>query len=171
MKKNNVINQLQDTIIHKKLVLDSCYLLSQYLYSSNNQKLALELLKRASYHDVSKFENEELLYLSSIPLNSDAFKNPNIEMTEQEKKLIALHWKHNRHHPEYHENYDDMTELDMLEMVCDWHARSLQFNTNFLKFVKTRQDNRFNFNREQFSYIYKYCKILNKLYKKDIQRK
>lgn len=167
MTENNVINQLHDTIIHKKLVLDSCYLLSQYLYLSNNQSLALELLKRASYHDISKFENDELLCLSSIPANEKAFKNPNIEMTDTEAALIQLHWKHNSHHPEYYDNYKDMSDLDMLEMVCDWHARSVQFKTDFLDFVKTRQENRFHFDEDQFSYIYKYCEILDKLFKEN----
>lgn len=169
-KKDNIINQLTDTIIHKKLVLDSCFIMSGYLCSNDQNDLALELLKRASTHDMSKFDKKELINLSSLPSNKGAFKDPNSEMSEEEIDLIKLHWKHNSHHPEYFENYEDMSELDMLEMICDWHARSVQFNTNFLEFVRTRQENRFHFNKNQFNYIYEYCEKLDKLYKESINK-
>lgn len=159
-----ILLQIKDTILHKKLILDSCLILSEYLFSKGNDDMALGLLKRASVHDISKFQKKELLSLASIPKNIKAFKNPNTEMSDKEKEHIQLHWENNQHHPEHYKDYNDMTELDMLEMICDWHARSIQFGTNFLEFVTTRQENRFHFNKEQFDYIYKYCVILNNLY-------
>lgn len=164
MNNEEMLSQIKDTILHKKLILDSCLLLSEYFFSIGNDEIALNLLKRASTHDISKFQKKELMSLASIPKNAKAFKNPNTEMSEEERKHIELHWKNNAHHPEHYEDYNDMTEIDMLEMICDWHARSIQFDTNFLEFVTTRQENRFHFNKEQFDYIYKYCVVLNKLY-------
>ena len=32
----------------------------------------------------------------------------------------------------YFENIEDMNELDIIEMVCDWYARSMQYKTDFL---------------------------------------
>jgi hypothetical protein len=53
-----------------------------------------------------------------------------------------------------------MEELDVIEMVCDWYARSLQLGTNFMEFVETRQNNRFHFPDYMYSNILKYCNIL-----------
>ncbi len=33
----------------------------------------------------------------------------------------------NRHHPEYHADPNDMPEVDLIEMICDWTAMSLEF--------------------------------------------
>ena len=55
-----------------------------------------------------------------------------------------------------------MNEVDILEMCCDWHARSIQYHTDFLSFVKIRQENRFHFPKDMFDKIWKYCLILNK---------
>ena len=37
-------------------------------------------------------------------------------------KAIELHWKNNSHHPEYHNDIYDMTELDLMEMACDCYS-------------------------------------------------
>ena len=34
------------------------------------------------------------------------------------------HMMTNRHHPEFHADPNDMTEVDLIEMVCDWTAMS-----------------------------------------------
>lgn len=165
MSSEKVINQLEDTVMHKKLVLDSCLMMSKYLISEGDEDISLDLLKRASTHDMSKFEVDELKNLSEIPPNEDVFQNPEVEMSDKETSLIELHWEHNSHHPEYFDDYSEMSKLDMLEMVCDWHARSIQHNTNFLSFVRKRQKTRFHFEQNQFEFIYKYCKIIDKIYK------
>ena len=45
-------------------------------------------------------------------------------------------------------------------MCCDWHARSTQYNTDFLKFVEERQKDRFHFPDWMFAEIWHYCKVL-----------
>ena len=75
-----------------------------------------------------------------------------------------LHWRNNSHHPEHFENYEEMSKLDKIEMACDWMARSLQYKSNLLEFVKTRQNDRFHFSNSMFDEVYNYCKILLSLY-------
>ena len=55
-----------------------------------------------------------------------------------------------------------MDDVDILEMVCDWAAKSYQTNTSLLEFVKIRQENRFHFPDEMFAKILKYCEILER---------
>ena len=33
----------------------------------------------------------------------------------------------NRHHPDFHADPNDMTDVDLIEMVCDWTAMSQEF--------------------------------------------
>ena len=48
-----------------------------------------------------------------------------------------------------------MKEIDIIEMVCDWHARSVQYGTNLMEFVTVRQENRFKFPQEMYEKIYR----------------
>lgn len=154
--------QIQDTIIHKKYVLDSALKMFAYLCSIDKEDLGVELLKRAAVHDNSKFEDEELYLLSRLSDSHEAFTDPKYTLSENQKKSIQLHWQHNSHHPEFYEDPSQMSELDILEMVCDWHARSSQYDTDLLEFVETRQKNRFNFEPKMYKKIIKYCKIIVK---------
>ena len=70
-----------------------------------------------------------------ITKENDGMKNPNTEMDDFMKKAISLHWKKNSHHPEYHENIINMTELDILEMACYCYSRSLQIGTDLISFI------------------------------------
>ena len=76
------------------------------------------------------------------------------------KDAIALHYKHNAHHPEHFESVLDMEKIDILEMCCDWHARSTQYKTDFLDYVKTAQETRFHFPDWMFQEIWHYCEVL-----------
>ena len=154
----------EDTFIHKQIVLNSCYLMAKYLMSKNRIELGIQLLKRGCEHDNSKFDKEEFRKLSQILKNRSCFTDAKEKLTCGEIKAIQYHWKHNRHHPEYHEHYSDMTDLDMIEMVCDWFARSIQYNTDFLPFIEERQRNRFRFDQKQYDKIHRYCVIMQMLY-------
>ena len=56
-----------------------------------------------------------------------------------------------------------MTELDIIEMVCDWAARSEQYGTDLLDFIKERQHNRFHFSNKVYAEVEKYCKLIVEL--------
>lgn len=159
-KNESYLFQIKDFIEHKKYILEGGLKLIEYLLEEKEDDLAIELLKRLSIHDNSKLREDEFSELCKIPVNKNSFINATEILDEQLKKSIQLHWKHNSHHPEYFENIEDMLELDIMEMCCDWYARSLQYNTDFLSFVQTRQENRFKFPKEMFKKIWHYCIIL-----------
>lgn len=154
----------EDTVTHKKLVMDCCYLMFKYLVENDQLQLGIDLLKRGASHDNSKFNADEFKSLASILESKKCFTDATTKLSDKEVKAIEIHWKKNRHHPEYFEDKEDMSELDILEMVCDWFARSIQFGTDFLPFIKERQRNRFKFSKEKFKVILNYCKIIQGLY-------
>lgn len=154
----------KDTVTHKKIVLDNCFLMAQYFMSNGKIELGTQLLKRGCEHDNSKFDKEEFRKLSQILKSNRCFTDADAQLTPTERKAIEYHWEHNRHHPEYFSDYAEMSELDMLEMVCDWFARSLQYGTDFLPFVEERQANRFHFEGKQYAKIHKYCVLIQELY-------
>ena len=155
----------EDTITHKKIVLDNCYLMAMYLMNKGKIEMGTQLLKRGCEHDNSKFDTEEFRRLSQILKSRKCFTDADSKLSPEEKKAIQYHWDHNRHHPEYFEDSSEMTELDTIEMVCDWFARSIQYGTDFIPFVKERQENRFHFSDKHFTKILKYCEIMEELYK------
>lgn len=161
ISNDKMLGHVSETLLHKSYVIVACLKMSKYLVSIGKDTLALMLLQRANMHDNSKLIGPELELLSSIYGNQDAFINPSVQLTTCEKDIIEKHWENNRHHPEHFKNVENMTELDIVEMVCDWYARSLQYGTDFLEFVKTRQETRFHFPNEMFEGILKYCIILN----------
>lgn len=159
--KEKLLGHMRDTLLHKSYVIQSCLKMFDFLVKDNKCDLAILLLQRANIHDNSKLVGSELKLLSDIYGNQSAFIDPNVLLSEKERSIIEEHWQHNCHHPEHFENIVDMSELDIIEMVCDWYARSMQFKTDFLDFVKTRQETRFHFPKEMFDKILSYCTILN----------
>lgn len=152
----------KDTYIHKRYVLKSCNILAQYLENKGATYHATELRKRAKVHDESKVSCvDELMALSRIINDKTSLKDANRQLSIIKKDAIKLHWKHNSHHPEHYASPIDMSRLDIMEMCCDWHARSTQFHTNFLEYVKKNQENRFHFPEWMFKEIWHYCEVLN----------
>ena len=43
------------------------------------------------------------------------------------RRAVHHHVTTNRHHPEFHADPNDMTEVDLIEMVCDWTAMAQEF--------------------------------------------
>ena len=156
------LNEIEDVFTHKKYVLDACLKMAKYLFENDEEDLGIMLLRRAAKHDNSKLEDEELEALSKIAEDKDSLKDANEKLTDFKKKAIELHWKNNRHHPEFFSDVNNMDEIDILEIVCDWYARSMQYNTNLLEFCETRQENRFHFPEEMYRKIHKYCEIISK---------
>ena len=159
MIDDNIRLQIKGTLIHKSIILNSANKMFDYLVDNNQEKLAMELIERIIVHDNSKFTSEELYGLAKIK-NKKALTDPNVLLSEEQQKLVELHWKNNRHHPEYFDDVSQMEEIDIIEMCCDWHARSVQYNTDLLEFAKIRQENRFHFPEDMYKKILKYCNVL-----------
>jgi len=49
-------------------------------------------------------------------------------MEDRVRRAIQHHVTTNRHHPDFHDDPNDMTDADLIEMVCDWTAMSQEFN-------------------------------------------
>ena len=86
-----------------------------------------ELLERAKVHDASKFGPEErmpyvwLTEYHRCRRKGEPFEYPH-GVAEQVKQAIHHHVTTNRHHPDFHVDPNDMSEVDLIEMVCDWTA-------------------------------------------------
>lgn len=91
------------------------------------------LKERAASHDASKFTPEERLpYIWLTERHrcrhaGEPFRYPE-GMAARVRTAIDHHLSTNRHHPEFHRDANDMSDVDLIEMVCDWTAMSQEFN-------------------------------------------
>ena len=152
----------QDTLIHKEFVMKSTEKLAKYLESVQATRHAQLLRQRAVVHDNSKINNRcELIALSKIINDKSTLRDSSVPISSIMRDAIQLHWQNNAHHPEHFKSMIDMSKLDIMEMCCDWHARSMQYKSDFLSFVKERQEERFHFPDWMFAEIWHYCEVLN----------
>ena len=155
----------QDTFIHKDYVMMVCSKFTEWLKTQGLEDDAKALMERAIVHDASKIENkDEFRALTSIVNDKSCLKNASSQLSIFKQDSIELHWKHNRHHPEHFSNCEEMNRIDRMEMVCDWMARSIQYKSNLLEFVETRQAERFHFPELMYDEIYHWCKVLVSLF-------
>lgn len=85
-----------------------------------------ELLDRSVRHDLSKTrEPERAVYDTFVPsLRAAAYGSVEyLALVEAMGEGLRHHYAHNRHHPEHFANgINDMTLVDLLEMLADWMA-------------------------------------------------
>jgi hypothetical protein len=92
-----------------------------------------ELVERAQVHDASKFGPEEkipyvwLTEYHRCRRSGEPFQYPE-GMADQVSLAIRHHVTTNRHHPEFHADPNAMTDVDLIEMVCDWTAMAQEFH-------------------------------------------
>ncbi len=48
-------------------------------------------------------------------------------MEDSVRSAIEHHVTTNRHHPDFHADPNDMSDVDLIEMVCDWTAMAQEF--------------------------------------------
>jgi hypothetical protein len=116
-----------------------------------------EISRRALDHDQSKLEDPEVQIfaeytakLKDCTYGSDEYKQYLAEM----QPALEHHYAKNRHHPEhYKDGVNDMTLIDVLEMLCDWKAASMRHHDgNILKSLEI--------NAERFSMGPQMTKVL-----------
>ena len=91
-----------------------------------------ELMGRMLSHDKSKLVYPEVdtfsiftEQLSKTTYGSDEYK----KILNQMRPALEHHYENNRHHPEHFENgIEEMTLVDIIEMVCDWLAATNRHN-------------------------------------------
>lgn len=86
------------------------------------------LTTRGVNHDASKLESPEVEMFADQDNN---LYNLTYDSAEYQKNLEILkpalehHYAYNRHHPQHFPNgVDDMTLIDIVEMIADWKAAS-----------------------------------------------
>lgn len=92
--------------------------------------IANELTIRGVNHDRSKFSPEEYssfvdqtIKLKDLVYGSDEYR---VEL-EKIRPAIEHHYRCNRHHPKHFANgIRGMNLIDVVEMLCDWHASILR---------------------------------------------
>lgn len=95
--------------------------------------LAHELVDRAQAHDASKFGPQEripyiwLTEFHRCRQDGEAFAYPD-GVEGQVRAAITHHVTTNRHHSEFHALPDEMSKVDLIEMVCDWTAMAQELN-------------------------------------------
>jgi hypothetical protein len=111
-----------------------------------------ELLNRQETHDQSKLQSPEIEVfdkytplLRNVTYGSEEYK----ELMKPMEKAIHHHNANNKHHPEHYLNgIQDMTLIDLIEMICDWKSSSLRHNDgNILKSIDLNQQ-RFGYTDE-----------------------
>lgn len=135
------------------------------------------LHRRGAIHDNSKYYEDEFegfTYFNTIDpnlvYNSPGYKEAMEKIRPYTKKAIKLHYSRNSHHPEYHDNIEDMSLLDLIEMVCDWKSASYTYNSSikdpidknklFVKNVNTLKV-KYKFTDAQLWVIDEVIKVLN----------
>ena len=95
-------------------------------------KMIEMLLKRIQTHDATKLQSPEMEYftkyteaLAGLTYGSDEYRACLAEM----KPALDHHYAKNSHHPEHYKNgIDDMTLIDLCEMLADWKAATMRHN-------------------------------------------
>ena len=119
--------------------------------------MVADLMTRAITHDKSKLlPPEKDIFdkvtpkLRALTYGSDEYKENLAEMGP----ALKHHYENNRHHPEHFQHgINDMTLVDLIEMICDWKAATLRHaNGDILKSL--------DINKERFGILEQLYKIL-----------
>jgi hypothetical protein len=111
------------------------------------------LLERAKVHDLTKFSNDEILGYMLLGDEKEHARILTIEEKAIVNKAIEHHYRNNSHHPQYYDDCNKMTDLDLLEMVSDWLACAIE------KGRSPVITNSYNFNEANYQKILQYAKI------------
>jgi hypothetical protein len=152
--------QIQTTI-HRSWVLFNIVSIIDELDPPDKWKL----YRRGWKHDLSKYRWDEASYfaktifdLKRSTYGSDEYK----EMLESIQPAIKVHYERNSHHPEHYKNgVQDMSELDKLEMICDWQAATRRHATgDIYKSIEINQK-RFGYDDETKEWLISIAKIID----------
>jgi hypothetical protein len=135
-RRNKIMSYVEETKEHinrvAKLMLDACG----------------ELRIRAGMHDRSKFLPEErTIYERVVPEIQQATQQYGYGSPEYKNAVAKLgtalehHYQNNRHHPEHFpDGINNMTLIDLLEMLCDWIAACEQRGGDIQKSLEINQE-------------------------------
>jgi hypothetical protein len=101
----------------------------------NTQTLVNKLQERALLHDISKLQDKEFDGFVELDVERENWElgSKEYENISKTNKAIALHHSRNAHHPEYHKELEDMSLLDLVEMVIDWKSAAETYSNDSQK--------------------------------------
>lgn len=116
-----------------------------------------ELDERARNHDQTKLESpekevfgEHTPELSRTPYMTPAYT----ELLAKVQPALDHHYSRNRHHPEHWPNgVNDMTLIDLVEMLCDWKAATERVKDGNIRMSITKNADRYKIS-EQLTQIF-----------------
>ena len=129
------LRHLSAILRHIENVRDNCSLLGERLISNDEKELGIALIGLGQIHDASKITNK----LEFQHLRTDEAGSPEFKMA------VLSHVTTNLHHPEAWNGIEEMPRLYVAEMVCDWKARSSEFGSDVLNWIRERATKRFQF--------------------------
>ena len=145
--------------------------LRMFMDNPDYAHLAPQIGERYMSHDSSKYESPEFhpyvwrywrtKWAKEGKVDTrftEAFAS--LDVDRYITKAVWHHVQHNRHHPEYHLDHDDMTLVDLIEMVCDWYAMSEEFGTNIDDWVAYAVPRRYHFSPDKVSTIHQLIDVL-----------
>lgn len=121
---DEVLERVDAVLRHQDNVREGCELLGRRLIKDGEIELGVDLIRNGREHDNSKLRGIEFIGLTQDK-DSDLLKF-----------AIAHHQQVNAHHPEYWHGIDNVPELFLAEMVCDWRARSIEFGSSLRDWIK-----------------------------------
>lgn len=125
---------LDNLLRHKELVKDAAILLGKRLMETGRAELGKRIIVRGYAHDASKFHGVEWEYLHA---GNDVLK-------ENVTFAMGQHQCCNSHHPEYWGGMENMDQVSIGELCCDWYARAQEFGTSLRDWIKTQANGRFH---------------------------
>lgn len=144
-------DHLQDVLRHIRNVRESCELLGSRLVKAGEPDMGLELVALGQIHDYSKLHNQlEFTYLRTAHTGTPEFR-----------AAFQSHVSTNLHHPEAWHGIEEMPRVYVAEMICDWKARSSEFGTDLMGWIKSQATERFQFSKS--GKVYKDIKELTGL--------
>lgn len=151
--------------LHRSLVKKNLLMMQGYL------GLSKELLhKTADLHDLSKYESSErvayiwMTWMYHCKSEGISFQYP-IDIEAVVQQGWQHHITHNAHHPESHADLNQMSFLDIVEMVCDWTAISQENtpnNPSAMAWAIDNLDKKWNFSDLQKKLIFSTIEELDK---------
>lgn len=128
-----------------------------------------ELHQRARVHDASKFgPDERVPYIWLTEHHRCRHVGKSFSYPEgieaRVRAAIEHHMQANRHHAEFHADPNDMTDIDLIEMVCDWTAMAQEFGQDG-RSARAWADKtigvRLHFNDERRRFVYAIIELLD----------
>jgi len=145
--------KLEKLAKHIHHVQESATILAERCIQTGNTNLGIALMQNAARHDNSKYSGIELRYLVLDETDNG----------ELIRLAVDHHNKTNLHHPEaWVGGIKEMSDLYMMEMVCDWRARSTEFGTDLREWIAECATEKFSFRKNDrvFKDIQKYLRII-----------